>query len=375
MRKKIAVNTRLLLPGRVEGISRFAQEVLKRMIRNNPDIEFHFFFDRPYDPAYLYGPNVIPHVIHPQSRHPILWYLWFHIMLPWKIRQIKPDLFFSPEFYLSSSKQVPQYSVIHDLAYEHFPEDLPFWASRYLLRYSPLYARWAKKVLTVSGFSKMDIHQKYDIPTERIHVVYNGVSDHFGPLGDKEQQNIRQTYSDGKPFFHFVGTLHPRKNIRTLLVAFDQFKEQSNSEVQLLLVGRRGWKNQEALKVYEAMKHKNDVRFSGFVADDELARIYASSLALVYIPTLEGFGIPVLEAMQSETAVICSHSSSLPEVAGEAAILVDPYRADACAAAMQKIWEDSAFRSKLIQKGLDQKEKFSWDKTYLKVWKVLSAEL
>ncbi|MCI4668246.1 MAG: glycosyltransferase family 4 protein [Bacteroidia bacterium] len=375
MTHRIAVNTRLLLPGRVEGISRFTFEVLKRMVERNPQVEFHFFFDRAYDPVHIFGPNVVPHVIPPPSRHPLLWYIWFHLMVPARIKKIQPTLFFSPEFYLCPLKQVPQYSVIHDLAYEHFPEDLRPSYAWYMRHYSPIYAEWAKEILTVSEFSKADIVEKYQIPPEKIHVVYNGVSDQFGPIDLAEQQAIRDKYTDGKPFFHFVGTLHPRKNITSLLKAFDSFKAKSKSEMKLLLVGRMGWKNQEALSIFESLSYKDEVKFSGFVPDEELAKIYASSQALVYIPTLEGFGIPVLEAMKSETAVICSDRSSLPEVAGDAAMLVDPFNPQETAEAMLKIAGDEASRIRLVQKGLQQKELYSWENTYQKVWKVIGAGL
>jgi len=375
MPKKIAVNTRLLLPGRVEGISRFAYEVLKRMAERNPEVEFHFYFDRAYDPAHVFSSNVCPHVLPPPSRHPILWYTWFHLMLPLSFRSVKPDLFFSPEFYLTPSSRIPQVSVIHDLAYEHYPQDLRPFASAYTRYFSPIYAKKANHILTVSQFSKEDIQARYAIEPEKISVVYNGVSEQFHAQDEGKQQALRDRFTDGKPFFHFVGTLHPRKNITTLLRAFDQFKSEVDSPVQLLLVGRKGWKYRSAFEIYEGMKHKDQVKFSGFVPDEVLSEIYASSLALVYIPNLEGFGIPVLEAMKSESAVICSHSTSLPEVVGEAALQVDPQDEVAVSQAMKKIWLDEGLRHSLIQKGKERLKLFSWDHTYEACWKVLSSYL
>ncbi|MEO0896256.1 MAG: glycosyltransferase family 1 protein [Bacteroidota bacterium] len=373
--KKIAVNTRLLLPGRVEGISRFTYEILKRMVERQTDTEFHFFFDRPYDPSYIFGENVVPHIVPPQSRHPILWYLWFHIQLPRLIKKIKADVVFSPEFYIPMVPNVPVVSTFHDLAYEHYPEDLPLWAARYLKKYSPRYAHASEKVLTVSEFSKQDLHGLYGLPKDNIHVVYNGVSDLFQALAEEEQRKVEKKYTQGAPYFHFVGTLHPRKNIESLLKAFEWMKEQSDSDIKLLLVGRKGWKYQSALDVYENMKHKEDVVFSGFVEDEELSRIYAASTALVYVPNLEGFGIPVLEALKSGTAVICSNNSSLPEVVGEGGIQVAPDDIRAIGQAMLKLHTDEKFRQDLIRKGQHQLTLFSWDKTYEKVWAQLKELL
>jgi glycosyltransferase involved in cell wall biosynthesis len=371
----IAVNTRLLLTGRLEGISRFAYEVLKRMALRNPDVRFSYFFDRPFDSRFVFSDNVEAYVLPPQARHPVLWYLWFHQSAAAQIRALRPDLFFSPEFYLTSHPSIPQVSVIHDLAYEHYPKDIPWMASWYCRHYSPLYARKAAHILTVSEFSKNDIMQRYQIEQNRISVVHNGASRSFFPIDELAQVQIRRKYTEGDPYFHFVGSIHPRKNVENLLRAFDLFKQTVSSPVKLLLVGRRGWHYEGAMRTFELMAHKDDVRFTGFVSDEELNRIYASSLGLVYVPYLEGFGIPILEAMHSETAVICSNITSMPEVAGDAALQVNPLEIGEIAGAMLKIYRNPLIRKDLIARGRIQRERFSWDITYERVWEVLSRYL
>ncbi len=321
------------------------------------------------------GDNVTPYVIPPQARHPLLWHSWFHLMLPLKMRQIRPDLFFSPEFYLTGANHIPQIPVFHDIAYEHYPKDIAPFASWHCRTFSPKYAAKAAQILTVSDFSKRDIMAQYGTDESKISVVYNGASHGFRALSAEEKDRIRSTYTGGNPYFHFVGTIQPRKNLENLLRAFDKFKTQQPSSVKLLLVGRKGWQYAGAMETYEAMRHKEDVIFTGFVSDEELNGIYAASLALCYVPYFEGFGIPILEAMQSETAVICSHAASMPEVAGDAAIMVDPFSPEAIAEALQRIWENPAERQKLIEKGKKQRENFSWEKTYSLVWKVLSGYL
>ncbi len=371
----IAVNTRLLLPGRLEGISRFAWEVLQRMVSHHPEVQFSFLFDRAFDPAYLTADNVQAFVIPPQARHPLLWFAWFGYQLPRKLDRIGADLLFSPEFYLSAHPTLPQIPVFHDLAYEHYPRDIAPFASWYCRRYSPRFAKRAAQVLTVSEFSKQDIVQRYGVSPEKITVVHNGASDQFQPLDAVAQQAVRDQYSQGAPYFHFVGTLHPRKNIETLLRAFDLFKSQTSNPVKLLLIGRKGWQYQSALQTYEQMTHKEEVLFTGFVPDADLNRLYAASHALCYVPYLEGFGIPLLEAMHSETAIITSDCTAMPEVAGEAALLVDPQQPEQIATAMQSLWQSPALREGLIEKGRTQRQEFSWDQTYKKVWQVLSASL
>lgn len=369
--KHVAVNTRLLLPGKLEGISRFAFEVLSRMVKAHPEVAFSFFFDRAFDSAYLFGDNVKPYIIPPQSRHPILWYAWFHHMLPRKLEQLKPDVFFSPEFYLSTHPTIPQVSVIHDLAYEHFPKDIGKLAAWYCRKYSPKYTEAAKHVLTVSEFSKQDIVQLYGTAPEKITVAYNAAGNQFVPVEKSKQQEIRNTFSQGQPYFHFVGTIQPRKNIENLLMAFDLFKKNFPNPLQLLLVGRKGWKYEAALQAYEQMTHKEAVHFTGFVSDQELSQIYAASNGLCYIPYLEGFGIPLVEAMQTETPIICSNISSLPEVAGQAALQVSPDDLKGISQAMYKLWSDQKFAKSLVQEGRNQREKFSWDLSAKKIWEVL----
>ncbi len=372
MRPHIAVNTRLLLPGRIEGISRFAEEVLRRMVLAHPEVQFSFFFDRKYDNRFIFAENVTPYIILPQARHPMLWYTWFHITAKNKLNKLKPDVFFSPEFYLIDQKRIPQVAVFHDLAYEHYPEDISPWAARYCKKYSPYYAKLASHICTVSAYSKQDIMYHYQVSAEKISVVYNGASTAFSPLPLTLHDDIREKFTNGKPYFLFVGTIQPRKNIETLLKAFDRFKDEQPSEVKLLIVGRRGWHYREALETYQLMQHRDDVMFTGFVEDGELPALYAASLALCYIPYLEGFGIPLLEAMNCDTAILCSNVASLPEVVGEAAYQVDPFEIDQVVKGMQKLCTDPLYRTGLIVKGRTQRQKYNWDLTAHRTWSIIS---
>jgi glycosyltransferase involved in cell wall biosynthesis len=370
----IAVNARLLLPGRVEGISRFGWEVLGRMAERNPSVRFTWFFDRPYDRQRMVWDNVRALVVPPAARHPLLWHLWFHAELPLLLSSLRPSLFFSPEFYLTSHPRIPQVPVFHDLAYEHFPGDLRPWASRYVRRWSPRYARRAAHILTVSEFTRQDLVSRYGVSPGKISVVYNGASEGFRPLPLAEQQAVRQRHSEGRPYFLFVGTLSPRKNIESLLRAFDQVAD-SAPEYCLLLAGRRGWNYEGALRTYEAMRHRDAVRFTGFLEDRELAAVYASAAALLYVPTLEGFGLPIVEAMNSGTPVITSNRSSMPEVAGEAALLADPFSVESIAGAMLRLLQEAPLPALLREKGFLQARRFSWDRSYEAVWQVLSRWL
>lgn len=371
----IAVNTRLLLPNRQEGISRFAFEILRRMAAAHPEVTFTYFFDRPYDPAYLTSDNIRAEVLFPQARHPLLWHAWFHLHLRHRLSRLSPDVFYSPEFYLSLHQTVPEIATFHDLGYEHDPTDLKGWAGRYVKKYSPKYAAHAREIVTVSEFTRQDLTRLYGIDEDNIHVVYNSAGDQFFPIEEEARQAIRNKFSAGKPYLHFVGTIQPRKNLENLLLAFDMFKTSSGSEVKLLLVGRPGWKYQAAMETFDAMTHKEDVVFTGYVSDEELNDVYAASEGLVFVPWLEGFGIPIVEAFQAEVPVITSNTSSLPEVAGNAALLVEPGDPTQIAEAIGKLLHRAELRQQLIAKGRIQKNLFSWDQSAETLWRVLEKYL
>ncbi|MCI5081043.1 MAG: glycosyltransferase family 4 protein, partial [Saprospiraceae bacterium] len=359
----IAVNTRFLLPGRLEGLGWYTYEVMHRMVQQHPEHQFIFLFDRPFDERFVFADNVVPKVVFPPARHPALWYLWFEWALPRILRQVKADVFLSPDSYCSLRTTTPTLMVTHDIAHVHYPEQIPSLVRRYYDYFVPKYLNSAHKVVTISNFCKTDIIEYYNIPSEKITVAHNGSREGFFPLSGNEQQAVRDQFADGKPYFFYVGALHPRKNLVRLIQAFDQFKQQTAAPVQLLIGGRMAWQTGEIAAAKAAAQHEQDIQFLGYLDDQDLKKLLAASLALTYVSLFEGFGLPILEAMYSETAVICSNVSSMPEVAGEAALKVDPTSTDEIAAAMQYIWRKPEERQALIEKGKLQREKFNWDET------------
>lgn len=372
---RILVNTRLLIPGRLDGIGWFSHETLSRIVKNHPEHEFIFVFDRQYDPIYIYGSNVTPIVAFPQARHPLLFLLWFEISLPWIIRRYQPDLFLSPDGYISLSAHVPTLAVIHDLNFEHRPGDLPFFTRNYYRFFFKRFARKATRIATVSEFSRQDISRQYGIRPEKIDVVYNGASEGFRPLSRDEIEHTRQNFSEGKPYFLFVGSLHPRKNLINLFAAFDLFKIQTGRSHKLLIAGGKQWWTRELQTSFNKMKHKKDVIFTGRVSEDTLHRLTASAFALIYVSFFEGFGIPIIEAMQSGVPVITSNITSMPEVAGDAALLANPYDPTSVAAAMQQLNNDENLRQSLIGRGLERARLFSWDHSADLLWNSISKTM
>jgi glycosyltransferase involved in cell wall biosynthesis len=365
---KIAVNTRLLLKNRLEGIGWFTYENFKRIAVAHPEHEFYFLFDRHYSDDFVFASNVHPVVVHPPARHPFLWIAWFEFAVPQVLNKIKPDLFVSPDGYLSLKSNIPQLAVIHDINFQHRPKDLPLSSRLYYRYYFPKFARKAKRIVTVSEYSKNDICESFQVPPDKVDVVYNGANSDYRPLTHEEITSTKMKYTKGYDYFLFVGALHPRKNVSGLLSAFDRFVSHYRTDHKVLIVGEKMFYTAELDLIYNQMQFGDDVLFTGRLDTSELKYVFGSATALVFVPFFEGFGIPIVEAMYAGIPVICSNTTSMPEVAGDAALYVDPSDVEAIAEAMHKISTDSALRTSLIEKGKAQKEKFSWDKSAKKLW-------
>lgn len=365
---KIAVNTRLLLKDRLEGIGWFTYESLKRITQQHPEHEFVFIFDRPYSDDFIFSKNITPVVVSPQARHPLLYHIWFNRSVVKMIEKHQIDLFLSPDGYLPVNPKVKTLNVIHDLNFEHYPQDLPPFNRYYYKKYFPKFAKVASRIATVSQFSKEDIIQKYGIDEAKIDVVYNGANESFAPISPALKKLVVEKHTGGKPYFIFIGALNPRKNLVNLLKAFDIFKKTDKASIQLLIVGEKMHKTSEIFDTYENMNYKADVNFSGRLNGLELQKALASAIALAYVSYFEGFGIPIVEAFYTGTPVITSNITSMPEVAGDAALLVDPFSPEDIASALSKMATDKDLRENLIEKGDKRKLEFHWQKTADNLW-------
>jgi glycosyltransferase involved in cell wall biosynthesis len=372
---KIAVNTQHLLKNRLEGIGWFAHETLSRIVHDHPEHEFVFIFDRQWDQSFVYGKNVKAVRTTIPSRHPFLWFWHYEIDIPRILRKFRPDVFLSPDGWISLRTKVPTVDVIHDINFAHRPSDFPFFYRKYYNFFFPRYAKKAKRVITVSEFSKADMVRTYGLNPQKIDVAYNGCNALYSPLSHEVQAEIRKRYTNGKPYFIYVGSRNPRKNIAGLLAAFEQFKANDDKEVKLLFVGEPMWGASYLSEQITQMQYADDLVFTGRLSTEVLQMVLASAEALMLVSFNEGFGIPVVEAMHCDVPVICSKVASLPEVAGDAALYVDPNNVDSIANAMQQIIAFPDLRKSLVMKGRMQREKFNWDLTAQKVWESIEKAL
>jgi glycosyltransferase involved in cell wall biosynthesis len=354
--KRVAINTRFLLKDKLEGFGWFTFYTAKYLVENNPDIQFYFLFDRPYDQSFVFSENVQPVVLFPQARHPLLFRWWFDFSVTRFLKQNKIDLFISPDGYLSLKTTLPQIAVIHDLNFEHYPEDLKAHHSRYLRKFFPKFARKADAIVTVSNFSMLDIVETYKIDPAKITVAYNGVSDFFNTTDSNQRE-------EEDPYFLFVGSIHPRKNLNRLLQAFDHFKSSTATNHKLLVVGDPYFWTDEMKVVLENMRHRHAVVFKPYSSVKTLKGYYQHAEALLFVSYFEGFGIPVVEAMACGCPVVVGKNTACDEIAGAAALKVDPFSIAEISDAMRAIATDKELRQTLIEKGAERAKNFTWDQT------------
>lgn len=365
---KIAVNTRLLIKGKLGGLGWFTCQTLKRITRDHPEHQFYFIFDRKWDEEYIFSDNVTPIKLGPQARHPILWYIWFMFSIPRFLKKYKPDLFLSPDGFIPLTTNIPSLAVIHDINFYHLPQDYPFFVKHFYLKYFPLYAARSKRISTVSEFSKSDIVKSYNINPDKIDVVYNGSDPVFVPLSADQQKQVKKEYSDGKEFFVFIGSLVSRKNLSRTIEAFDIFKKKTGLPHKFIIIGEPIFRHCNAVEAHAKMTFREDVIFVGRIPRDKIRKVLASSRALLFVSCFEGFGIPLLEAFRCEVPVVAGNKTSLPEIGGDAAFYADPYSVNDIAKVMMEIEKNESLRKELINKGRLRKEHFTWEKTAAKLW-------
>ena len=362
----IGVNTRFLLKNKMEGFGWYTFETISRIVKKHPEHQFIFFFDRAYDELFVFAENVTPVVLNPQARHPILFKIWFNYSITIALKKYNCDGFISPDGYLSLKTNVPQLAVIHDLNFEHNPADIPPNALKYLKKHFPLFAKKANRICTVSHFSKEDIVSTYSIAQSKIDVTYNGAAECFQPISQEEKKKIQRQYSEGKPFILFVGALHKRKNIQHLLDAFKLLKKSTHHAHHLVIVGEKLWSEQHFQIPTEI---KESIHFTGHLHIDELAKITASAELMAFVSYFEGFGIPLLEAMQSGTPVLAGNKTSLPEIGGDAVHYCDPFSVEDIAEQLNHLLSNPDLLVDLSKRGLQRAKDFSWDKTADELWK------
>lgn len=331
------------------GTEQYSAYLLESLLRLDSPHRFVLYFNRLPTPApsWLQGADVRAM---PFPR------FWTHGRLSWEMLRRPPDLLFVPAHVLPLVHPRRTVVTVHDLGYLYYPRAHPP-LRRLELHLSTLWnARVATRVIAVSRATRDDLICRYRVAPERVHVVYHGVSPRFRPTHDP---GACARYRLPARYLLYLGTLQPRKNLERLLAAYAQLPPGAPP---LVLAGGRGWYFERIARAVVAHGLQERVLFPGYIADADLPAVLSHAVAFVYPSLYEGFGMPLLEAMACGTPVIASRSSSLPEVVGDAGLLVDPLSVEALREAMERILGDAALREALSARGLERARTFSWER-------------
>jgi glycosyltransferase involved in cell wall biosynthesis len=290
------------------------------------------------------------------------------VSVPLTLARARVDLFHAPHYVVSPLTRGPYVVTIHDCIHLRFPQYLPnrlaYAYARGVMRTS---ARRARRVLTVSQASKQDIVHYLKTPPEKVEVVYNALDERLAVMPTPEQlQMVRERYQLDGRFVLYAGNIKPHKNLERLIEAYSILRHRVG-DVTLLIIGDDVSKYQGLRRLVHRLQLDRQVRFLGFVPDATLAALYRLAALFVFPSLFEGFGLPTLEAMAMGTPVVTSNVSSLPEVVGDAALLIDPMDAGAIADAMAKVLGDPDLRAQLIARGHERVKRFSWQRSVARV--------
>ncbi len=358
------------------GIGRYTRELVNALVAVDETNRYQFFSAKP--PAALPVPDPLPRANHVTYRPaPLderwLYRLWYRLRLPLPVQWVtgKLDLFHSPDFVLPPvNGRIPTLLTVHDLSFVHYPHVFPQRLVSYLNQVVPWSIGRATHVLADSEATRNDLLTIWQVAPEKITVLYSGADARFQPVTDLQKMTaVRQKYNLGeKPYLLSVGTVQPRKNYQMLIRAFAPLVDKVPHH--LVISGGKGWLYDEMMAEVARQGLQERVHFIGFVDDADLPTLYSEASLFVFPSLYEGFGLPLLEAMGCGTAVLTSNSSSLPEVAGNAARQLPPDDQSAWTDAMLALLSDSSQREVLVSAGLNQVKNFSWQESALQLLKI-----
>lgn len=287
---------------------------------------------------------------------------WEQTLVPWQASRRKIELYHSPNYILPLALRVPAVVTIHDVTY--LDRALHKWTSHHYLKFFTAAAlKQAKAVVAVSDYTRRQVERFYPATAGRVHVIYQGYDESFRPQAESDVQTFLQQQHIDHPFVLYVGTIEPRKNLVRLIEAFELALREGELPHHLYLVGSWGWKAGPVGEALQRVMATGRVHVTGYVTNEELALYYAAADVVAYPSIEEGFGLPAAEAMASGAAVITSNRSSLPEVVGDAAVMVAPYSVPELAGAILRVVTDSALRERLRAGGPAQAAHFSWKRS------------
>ena len=348
----IGIDASRALRARRTGTENYSLQLIRHLLALGSEHTFRLYCDR-VPPDGVFGSEATPELrVMPFPR------LWTHVRLSWEMVRQPPDVLFVPAHVLPLHHPRRSVVTIHDLGYLHYPQAHTRWQRAYLRWSTGWNAHQSAHLLLDSETTKADLAARHRVPPEKMTVVYPGWDETLHPLaGAAALEDVRARYGLDRPYILHVGTLQPRKNLVRLVEAFARMRD---TNLQLVLAGKKGWLAEPIFRKVEELRLGDAVRFPGYVEDADLSALLSGAVCFAFPSLYEGFGFPVLEAQACGTPVVASNISSVPEVAGDAALFVDPHDTEALAAALARVLHDEALRADLIEEGFANVQRFSW---------------
>ena len=366
----LAIDASRATRARRTGTENYARQLIQQLVVDHPDVRWTLFFqDDPGD--WLAHHAHVERLVLPRPR------MWTYTALAPALSRLRPDAFWEPAHVLPPTApllRIPSLVTVHDLGYEHFPAAHTAAQRHYLRLTTRYHSQFATHIAADSHATQHDLINLYGTDPKKITVVPLGV-DHttFRPITSRaEQAEVRSRYQTGRRFLLYVGTIQPRKNIQRLVRAFARIASL-HPDVNLVLAGGQGWLADDLQAEIESLGIAKQVRRPGYIANEDLPALISAAEALVFPSLFEGFGLPALEAMACGTPLLTSRTSSLPEVVGNAALLVNPTDEAQIAHGLQLLLTQPALRATLRERGLVQAQTFTWTRSATQIWQLLTT--
>jgi len=362
---RIGINARYL-QRQMTGIERYTSELIRNLGRMDSKDKFMLFFNKHERlPNLRFADNIIPYVSRFPTKRVMLRILWEELFLYFEIRKKKLDIFHGPSFVvpLIKPKNCKYVITIHDLSWFLYPESFTFFNKLFFKIFLPVSILNSDRIIADSLSTKGDIIRFFNVNPSKIEVIYLGIDDSFiKPLRSERNEDILRKYGLPKDYILSIGSLLPRKNVVNIIKAFNELKKKGLND-KLVIIGKKAWLYDQIFSVINDFNIEREIIFTGYVDDKDLPFLYSRAKLLLFPSLYEGFGLPILEAMACGCPVITSNVSSMPEVAGDAALLVNPDSVDSIVLAMEKILYNDKMRESLISKGYIQARRFNWKRT------------
>ncbi|MGB7340216.1 MAG: glycosyltransferase family 1 protein [Phototrophicaceae bacterium] len=349
------------------GIGRLTRDLVAALLELDKQTAYRLFVAGASKPD-LHDP-LSPNAIWKPTSISSDWFarIWHRAQLPIPVELFTGslDLFHATDFTLPPTLPSTKTIVtVHDMSYVRVPDAASPRLRAYLDQVVPRSVKRSTHVIADSEATKNDLIELYDISPDKITVLLSGIDRRYYPVDDNFSLiTIRNKYSiSSNPYLFSIGTIQPRKNFSRVIHALKRLRDRGY-DLHLVIAGGKGWLEDEMYQTIEALNMRDLVHLIGFVDDEDVAGLYSGAECVVFPSLYEGFGFPVIEGMACGTPVITSNVSSLPEVAGDAAIMVDPYDIDAITDAIQRVLDDNTLRDRMIQAGFEQASKFTWEKS------------